>query len=311
MDEAVLITGGNGFIGHYIAEECIKAGFRAYCIGRNKFPGTVSWEGFVPSSLEHAYLTEFFRGIKFKYCFHLAGSSHVPFSIANPYQDFLSLLPGTANLLNFLVREHPDCHLILASSAAVYGNPEELPVKESAQCAPLSPYGIHKLLSENLSCYYSNLYGLRVSAMRIFSAYGNGLKKQLLWDLAKKMFSTEDGIIELFGDGNETRDYIHAKDIGRAAMLIAKNAHNVGFEVFNLANSEEISVKQVADTLVKKSGTKIEVVFNGSRRPGDPIRWKSDSTKLKKLGYSQSIDFNTGAGEYFSWAKKVLSLNSG
>jgi UDP-glucose 4-epimerase len=309
MTNAVLITGGNGFLGQYVAAECKKKGYKVYCIGRSYYPGQVEWDGFIHGPLEALSLSDVLGNIRFAYCFHFAASSHVPLSIEHPYQDFLSLLPGSANLLLYFAKQQPKCHCVIASSAALYGNPISLPVNENAALNPLSPYGIHKRLIEELAADYSRFYGLRISIMRIFSAYGIGLKKQLLWDLVKKINTAHipgSEQIELFGTGEETRDFIHGRDVAQAALCIARRTTGSNFEVFNVANGEENSVREVAEEMIDASGTKLQIVFSGINRSGDPLRWHGDCEKLKSLGYQKSEDFKENVRGYYDWASSTM-----
>lgn len=311
-DKSVLITGGNGFIGQYVAKLCQDSGYQVYCIGRNINPGYIIWDKFLNDSLESISLTEALQSKRFVYCFHFAGSSHVPLSVDQPYQDFLSLLPGTANLLLYLAKYQPDCHCVIASSVAVYGNPQSLPITESASLSPISPYGIHKRLAEQLAAEYSRVYGLKISIMRIFSAYGVGLKKQLLWDLVVKVdnaIRAKSGFINLFGTGEETRDFIHAKDIAGAALCIASRRAETNFEIFNVANEQETTVREVASLIVGECGSDLSIQFSGINRFGDPLHWRGECSKLKRLGYKKTMDFQLSVREYYKWAVNQLSYD--
>lgn len=116
--------------------------------------------------------------------------------------------------------------------------------------------------------------------MRIFSAYGSGLRKQLLWDIYQKYLNT--GRIDLFGTGNETRDFIHISDILRALELIL--AYQGPEEIFNVANGEEVSIRELAEIYAAQLGEKTDIVrFNGETKVGDPQNWRADISLLKKL----------------------------
>jgi UDP-glucose 4-epimerase len=312
MSNAVLIAGGNGFLGQYIAAACKEKGYEVYCIGRNNQPGQVAWDGFIHGSLESLSLADVLDYKRFAYCFHFAASSHVPLSVEYPYQDFLSILPGSANLLLYLAKHQPECHCVIASSAAVYGNPANLPINESAELNPLSPYGAHKRLVELLAAEYSRLYGIRISMMRIFSAYGLGLRKQLLWDLVQKVIKARNsdcGQIELFGTGQETRDFIHARDVAQAALCIAGRMSGPDFDAFNVANAEETTVREVAEAMIAASGTGLRIGFSGRNRAGDPLRWLSDCKKLENLGYQKSEHLKTNIQGYYDWASSLMAVS--
>ncbi|MCC9656095.1 NAD-dependent epimerase/dehydratase family protein [Rhodopirellula halodulae] len=312
MNDSVLITGGNGFLGKYIARHCLAQGYRVYCVARSNDPGNIDWARFVHGNLEACSLEEAFVDTKFKFCFHLAASSHVPLSVNFPYQDFLAALPGTANLLLYLAKHQADCHCIVASSAAVYGEPTELPITEEHPLCPISPYGIHKKVVETLAAEYARLYGIRVSVMRIFSAYGTGLRKQLLWDIAMKINEASRSgqeKIGLFGTGEETRDYVHASDIARAALNIAQCDIENSSSVFNVASGKQTTVRDVAATMLAASNTNLGLEFSGASRTGDPAKWQADCTKLKTIGFTCEATLRDEIERYFDWACSVQELD--
>jgi dTDP-glucose 4,6-dehydratase/UDP-glucose 4-epimerase len=187
------------------------------------------------------------------------------------------------------------------SSAAVYGNPLELPTHENAPTLPLSPYGYHKLISELLMKEYSQCFGLRTLSLRVFSAYGSGQKKLLFWDLHKKI-EAASGIIKLFGTGEESRDYIHADDIAKQVLLVIENANFEG-ESLNVANGQEVRISTVANLFKKYYPTNFEFEFNNEVRLGDPLNWCADISKMKDWGYEPSIYLEEGISRYIHWLK--------
>lgn len=135
-------------------------------------------------------------------------------------------------------------------------------------------------MGEELCSYYNRVHGYHIRCVRIFSAYGSGLRKQLLWDIYQKYLNT--GRIDLFGTGNETRDFIHISDILRALELIL--AYQGPEEIFNVANGEEVSIRELAEIYAKQLGENTDIVrFNGETKVGDPQNWRADISLLKKL----------------------------
>ena len=174
---------------------------------------------------------------------HCAGSANVGASVVNPMADLDGNLHSLYQLLLALKSFEKRPEIIFLSSAGVYGNPRQLPVRESDVAAPMSPYGLHKHMGEELCEYYNRIHGYHIRSIRIFSAYGNGLRKQLLWDIYQKYQNT--GRIELFGTGEETRDFIHVSDIMRAIDLIL--SYDGTETVINVANGEEVSIRELAE----------------------------------------------------------------
>ena len=122
----------------------------------------------------------------------------------------------TAFLLETLRTYLPSCRFVFLSSAAVYGNPQQLPSPRRSPCHPISPYGYHKYICEMLCREYGSIYSIKSSVLRIFSAYGERLRKQVIFDLCRKFSDPALKTVEVYGTGDETRDFIHARDIAQA-----------------------------------------------------------------------------------------------
>ncbi|HEY9195698.1 MAG TPA: SDR family oxidoreductase [Mucilaginibacter sp.] len=180
---------------------------------------------------------EIFSNHQFDYCINCAGAASVPDSFKNPLRDYLLNVQHVVHILNAIKDESPSCKLIQLSSAAVYGNPQVLPIKEDHPLKPMSPYGVHKKQAEELCWLYHEQYDVNCTILRLFSAYGANLKKQLFWDLYKKSQAGTD--LTLFGTGNETREFIHVSDIVNAISQVITNT-GPGFNIINVANSNNI-----------------------------------------------------------------------
>jgi dTDP-glucose 4,6-dehydratase/UDP-glucose 4-epimerase len=200
---------------------------------------------------------------------------------------------------------NPKTTFINISSAAVYGTPSQLPVNEDANVDPISPYGWHKRQSEILCREYSQLYGLKTCSMRVFSAYGPGLNKQLFWDLYQK--TRKGKSIELLGTGDESRDYIFVKDLVRASEAIATKGLLEG-EVINVANGIETKIREAASSFIKALGWDGEIRFTGSKRKGDPENWCADISKIKEMGFNSEFSLYTGLKAYGRWLRDLQQL---
>jgi UDP-glucose 4-epimerase len=308
----ILITGASGFLGTWLADAAHQQGFELLGVDIVAPRRPELWRGFAMQSCDRANYTALVGGLKLSAVFHLAGAASVPESVKNPAADFASLLPGTVELLVFLSRAQPDAHLILFSSAAVYGNPVRLPVREDAVVAPISPYGIHKAAAEFLVSHYARLHGLRASILRVFSAYGEGLRKQVVWDLCQKAMTAqrEGGAIALHGTGEETRDFIHATDIARAALLVAQHPPTSGTQVVNIASGAETSIRQLAEMVLRALGSSVAPAFNGARRAGDPMNWRANTGRLQTLGFSPSVSLADGIARSVRWQAQLHGQSS-
>lgn len=158
-------------------------------------------------------------------------------------------------------------------------------------------------------------YGLNTICLRIFSAFGIGLKKQLFFDLNKKINEakkTNIKTIHLYGTGRESRDFIHGHDVAVAALLVAEKEQSVGHRVLNVGSGSETTIKHAVDTYLRVSGYQFDVKFDGQERVGDPKNWRSNIDLLKNYGFVASRNFDEGLLEYSNWVnikdQKLFSL---
>lgn len=307
-NKSILIAGASGFLGTYLASACVAEGRRMIGVSNHAPANPEHWTNFAQYELESVDMKQFLDGQDLESCFILSGGTLVSDSILYPAADFARLLPGIVRLLEYLVRYQKACHVVLFSSAAVYGNPVANPIGEQAAIAPLSPYGTHKWLAEELVRHYARIYGVPCSILRIFSAYGPGLKRQLFWDLANKYEETvknQKSDLTLSGTGLESRDFIHAIDIARAALLVARRSPGEGPEVYNVASGTGITIKDAASILVSRLRRKVELRFSGIGRPGYPDQWQANIENLQKLGYRSSVDLESGLQTYAEWLHRI------
>ena len=138
--------------------------------------------------------------------------------------------------------------------------------------------------------------------MRVFSAYGPDLKKQLFWDLYQK--TRKGKVIELLGTGSESRDYIFIEDLVRASEIIAINAKLQG-EVINVATGIETTIREAAEIFIEALGWDGEISFSGSNRKGDPENWCADLSKIKEMGYSSKFSLDAGLKIYCRWLRDL------
>ena len=222
-------------------------------------------------------------------------------SITDPFSDFGSNSLDTIRVLETIRLHAPGCRYLHISSAAVYGNPATLPVKESDPLHPLSPYGWHKLIAEKLCVEYSSVFNLRTAAVRPFSVYGPGLRKQLFWDLYQKSL-VHSGTVELWGTGNESRDFIFIEDLVKIFDLIIEKGNMKG-EVYNAGTGTETSIETIANLFYQSLGVSLVPGFNGKLRQGDPLNWRADINRIQELGFIPAISTTEGMKKLTSWMK--------
>lgn len=299
----ILITGVNGFIGHSAAVHFGKE-YEVYGMDiSTEYRGEGEKINYYQCNMSQspAELSMIVTSIQPDVILHCAGSANVGASVVNPMADLDGNLHSLYQLLIALKSIEKKPKMIFMSSAGVYGNPKQLPIKETDEPAPISPYGLHKLMCEQLCHYFNEVHGYKIRSIRIFSAYGSGLRKQILWDMYQKY--QNQGAIPLFGTGDETRDFIHVSDILQAIECIL--AYDGEEEIFNVANGEEVSIKELAHTYARKLGESEDIVsFNGETKAGDPLNWRADISLLKKIGYTKRMELAEGVGSYVEWVKE-------
>src|SRR5262249_37393964 len=152
--------------------------------------------------------------------------------------------------LEWLRNSAPECLVVVASSAAVYGADHPGPIAEDANLAPISPYGHHKLMMEQLCKSYALSFGMRSLIVRLFSAYGPNLRKQLLWDACSRL-SHGGQTLTLGGTGDEMRDWTDVRDVVRLLAYLAEPPPGAHYHVINGGSGRATRVADIADMLVR------------------------------------------------------------
>jgi dTDP-glucose 4,6-dehydratase/UDP-glucose 4-epimerase len=297
--QKILILGCNGFIGTNLVNYFSGASFHVE--GCDLYPTENINFRFHNLSESNVSLESVLQSQQFDFCINAAGNGNVNFSVSQPDKDFGSNVTFTFHLLELLRIHAPQCKFLHISSAAVYGNPEVLPVKEGSGLHPVSPYGWHKMISEQICSEYFILHGIQSAIIRPFSVYGPGLKKQIFWDVYKK--SKEDiQKIELWGNGSEARDFIFITDLMRAIHAIM-DAGIFQAETYNVASGEMTFIKDAVEIFLNKIQIKKSIFFNGIHHEGNPFQWQADISKLQSLGFVTGVSIEEGLTALSNWIK--------
>jgi UDP-glucose 4-epimerase len=303
----VWVTGGNGFIGRHLTRVLAEVGETVHGLGHGAIQepererlGMRHW---LNGEIESANLNALAHhaGLP-STIFHLAGGSSVGVSIEQPYEDFARTVCSTARLLEWMRLFARDSRLVVASSAAVYGANHSGPISEDAETLPMSPYGQHKLMMEQLCRSFAITFGLQSTVVRLFSVYGKDLRKQLLWDICSRMLRDEWTLV-LGGTGAEVRDWIDVRDATRLLATIARSPQQENYRIINGGSGVAMTVADVARTVVKNWGKGVSVRFSGTSRAGDPFSLVADPMKLRQLPFSWQIPPEQGIADYVSWFK--------
>lgn len=299
----VLVTGAKGFIGRNLALEFFKNNFCVLGIGHGKwdYEEYIIWG--LSKWVNDDITIEAIRNLNvdFDLIIHCAGSGSVKDSIINPYLDFQKTPLGTIEVLEYIRLYNPKCKLIYPSSPAVVASTTDFKIREESFGMPVSPYGFNKKIAEDLCLSYHRNYGLCIGIVRLFSVYGNGLKKQLLWDACNRIVGNEKKLFK--GTGKESRDFIHISD---AAMLIVRfNSLLKGFSIINCGSGKLSTVKEVVQKLAQLLEVDDPIKFNGKIDKGNPLNYYADISKACNLfNWTPKVDIDDGLKQYVDFFTK-------
>jgi len=301
----ILVTGGAGFIGSHIADRLLEEGVKVRVLddlstGEKKnlaqHQNKKSFQ-FIEGDIRNLELVnKAVRGVDA--VIHEAALVSVTRSVEDPLLSNEINVTGTLNLLKASVDAHAK-RFVLASSCAVYGDTETLPNHEKLAPKPLSPYAVDKLAAENYAKIFHNVYGLKTVSLRYFNVYGPRQKHGPYSGVISTFINCflENKPLTIYGDGEQTRDFVNVKDVVEANMLALTKREAVG-EVFNISKGEPITINKLTETLQKIMGKSFLKPVHAEPRPGDIKHSYGDITKARRnLGYEPRVQLEKGLSE--------------
>lgn len=294
MLQKFLILGGEGFVGTHLYNE-LNA--RNYSVKRTVRSNSLSdLSGDINESLLD-------KCEKPDVIFHVAGGASVADSIDSPSNDFAKTLPNLNALLNKMKDEWQSSRLIYVSSAAVYGKNASSSTSVSTELAPISPYGFHKKLAEEMLVFYAVTYDLQVKIVRPFSLYGPGLRKQLFWDVLSK---AEKGEFRFSGTGAQLRDWMYIEDFVQSLLTLAQCQWRSSEQILNVGTGEPLSISSAISLILSLAGYENNPLFMTSEdRKGDPRDLVAANNELNRELLHSKTPFEDGLKRYISWFKEV------
>jgi nucleoside-diphosphate-sugar epimerase len=307
MDKIVLICGAGGFIGQHTSNYFVRKGWSVVGAGHSGSIGFSDYAEKIPyftgDFADRFFSQHLLDKVQPTHIIYLAAPADVANSFADPFDDFCKQTQPLFSILEASRKLKTSPKVLLVSSAAIYGNPSCLPVSESAQPSPISPYGFHKLQQELIADEFFTLFDLPICKARIFSTFGEGLRKLAVWEITRRALQND---FSIKGSGNESRDYLYVEDIANALNSICANGHFKG-EVINVASGNETSIKNLASLIYNSIGFKEEPQFTGQAILGTPQKWCADIEYLKLLGFQQSTPLEVGLHQTTDWIKRNLN----
>lgn len=319
----ILVTGGAGYIGSHTVRELLSKGHEVIVLDNfsSGHKNTVATQIVEGDLNDLVFLEKIFSENNISAVIHFAGLIRVDESVKEPGKYFQNNVVGTINLINAMIK-HGVKKIVYSSSAAVYGNPVRIPIKETDACVPTNPYGEAKLLVEKIIENYYKVHGLSAVALRYFNAAGasmdasTGENHPVETHLIPKILDVASGradSLKVFGndyptrDGTAVRDYVHVLDLAAVhALALNKLQSETGTFAYNVGTGKGYSIMQVVQEVLEVTRRMI-VCQQQPRREGDPAILVADSAKLKQdLGYElRYSDLNTIMKTAWEWHKKL------
>lgn len=308
---SALVTGGAGFIGSHVADALLDAGYRV-CVLDDLSAGCTenvpAGADLVQTGIESTDAAQLIRDREFDVVFHMAAQIDVRCSVRDPAADARLNIVGSVNLLEAARNCRKPPRFIFASSGgALYGDAVRAPTTEIRPKRPASPYGVAKLCVEQYLRYYVAQFGLDAVALRFANVYGPRQSPEseagVVSIFSRRLLAGEP--ITIFGDGEQTRDYVYVGDVARANMLAATarlpRSGTLDARAFNIGTGTATSVTALAASLCQAAAVEAAVAF-APARPGEQRYSCLDNSKAARtLGWSPATPLERGLAHTYSW----------
>lgn len=278
MNNRVIITGASGFIGGTLAAYFSQRNYEVTGVSIDEVQCAIYPVRRITYQVET--VSNLVDELEPSLFIHAAGPASVEDSLVNPKRDFSNSVTLFQTVLEGVRRSNYKPRVVFLSSAAVYGNPDTLPVKETAELRPISPYGYHKVMCETLAREYSSCFSVPTLAVRLFSVFGPKQKRLLLWELFQQFYTKPEVVVE--GTGNESRDYLYIDDFAELLLRVISRINDEYLQL-NIASGASVTVREISMLIKKHLNSKKRIVYQGKVRAGNPSHWQADISCMQKL----------------------------
>jgi UDP-glucose 4-epimerase len=305
----VLVTGGAGFIGSHVADAYLRRGDEVVVLDslvHGKLENVPEGAEFVELDIRDPAAADLIRERRFDIVNHHAAQMDVRVSVEDPRFDASVNVDGLLNVLEASREAGVGRVLFVSSGGVVYGEPEQRPTPESAPKVPESPYGVTKLAGEQYLYYYHRVHGLEYAALRYSNVYGPRQDPHgeagVVAIFSTRLIRGEP--LTVFGDGEQTRDYVFVGDVVEANLLLSElempRARSLDDRGFNVGTGVETSVLGLADGLMQAAGRRVEVA-HAEARQGEVRHSSLDASRLRELGWEGRVEIVDGLRETYEW----------
>lgn len=308
----VLVTGGAGFIGSNLVELLVAHNHEVIVLDNLSTGYKCNLDRFdvrlIEGDIRDKELVEK-AAVGVEAIFHLAASIGNVKSLTNPQEDSEVNVIGTLNVLE-AARKNNVSRVVYSSSAAIFGELITMPIAEDHPQNPDSPYGVSKLAGEKQVLCYAKLYDITAVCLRYFNVYGVRQRYDAYGNVipifANRLMNGKP--LTIFGDGEQTRDFVNVKDVAKANFYAATVAKKT--EVYNVGCGQNITINQLAQYVQEASGIQTTIEYAPPRK-GEVLHCRADISRLKHdLGFEPEADMRAGLNEYFNWFKEDFRLAS-
>lgn len=306
-----LVTGAAGFIGSHLGEYLIEKGLRVV--------GIDSFVDYYPRSVKESNIAEMIKDQHFEFIeesllevdlpklldgvdvvFHQAAQAGVRASWGQSFKIYTDNNILATQMLLEACKESPVKKFVYASSSSVYGDTRDLPMRESSLPYPVSPYGVSKLAAEHLCGLYHRNFGIPTVSLRYFTVYGARQRPDMAFHRFFR-WALEGNALEVYGDGQQSRDFTHVDDIVEANWLAFEKG--LPGEVYNIGGGSRVTLNEVIEMIKAMVGQELKVHYEGVQK-GDVRHTFADMTKARgKLGYQPKVSIQEGLEREYEWMK--------